>query len=75
MMEQGKAVSVWTLTPRGLKYFEAAEEFLAKLDAIDLELEQEKTSGEGEDMSQAMRDLRQYALMDSTLNMARDKRG
>jgi hypothetical protein len=72
---QGKAVSVWTLTPKGLKYFEAAEEFLAKLDAIDLALEQEKTDGEGDGVSQTLKDLRQNALMDSTLRMARDKRG
>lgn len=66
--KKGKAVTVWTLTPRGRRYFEATEEYLAKLDAIDTDL------GFNVGLSLALKDLRRAGLMESIIEMVSTKR-
>ena len=65
---KGKAVTVWKLTPRGLRYFEATEEYLTKLDAIDTDL------GINVGVSLALKDLRRAGLMESIIQMVSEKR-
>ncbi len=67
--KKGRVVSVFKLTPKGERYFEATQEYLAKLDAIDADL------GINVGVSQSLKDLRRAGLMESIIQIVGEKRG